>query len=69
MKIILLFEIYLNGAASEIRTRTICLEGRYTSHYTNAAAKRLRILHYLRTNLKNIKYYASISQNSKIEIV
>ena len=26
-----------NGAASEIRTRTICLEGRYTSHYTNAA--------------------------------
>ena len=30
---------FLDGAASEIRTRTICLEGRYTSHYTNAAVQ------------------------------
>ena len=34
-----------NGAASEIRTRTICLEGRYTSHYTNAAYLKEIILH------------------------
>ncbi len=44
----------LDGAASEIRTRTICLEGRYTSHYTNAAQRRIRILHYLLMNLKII---------------
>ena len=28
-----------------------------------------RILHYLLTNLKNIKYYPSISKNSQTEIV